>query len=77
VQMNREIEKGGRDEDGFLKRLPQTSDLRDAGEIEEQASKVIFTHNKNQLVLRKNRFGVSEAEIACTFVGEKTRWGTR
>jgi len=77
VQMNREIEKGGRDEDGFLKRLPQTSDLRDAGEIEEQASKVIFTHNKNQLVLRKNRFGVSEAEIACAFVGEKTRWGTR
>jgi len=78
VQMNRDIEKGGgRDKDGKLKRLPMTSDLRDAGEIEEQASKILFTHNKEQLVLRKNRFGVAEAEIDCVFWGQRTRWGKR
>jgi len=77
VQMNRGIEKDGRDEDGKLKRLPMVSDLRDAGELEEQASKILFTHNKEQLVLRKNRFGQAEAEIGCAFVGCRTRWGTR
>ena len=78
VQMNRDIEKGGgRDQNGKLKRLPMTSDLRDAGEIEEQASKILFTHNKEQLVLRKNRFGVAEAEIDCVFYGQRTRWGQR
>ena len=74
VQMNRDIEKGGKDADGKLKRLPQMSDLRDAGEIEEQASMVLFTHNQEQIVVAKNRYGIKDV-VGCSFRPEWTRWG--
>lgn len=73
VQMNRDIEKGGKNAEGKLKRTPQMSDLRDAGEIEEQASLILFTHNQEQIVVAKSRYGTQDM-VDCRFRKAWTRW---
>lgn len=51
-QMNREVEKTGR--------LPHLADLRDSGEIEQEADIVVFLHvgkEGHALIVGKNRYG--------------------